>query len=280
MCTTGVLRLADGGYVLFKNKDFGRSHLDDQVSLDAEVFGVCGMTTWAGDDPTLDEYSGFSIGANAHGLLCCDSNVVTLDGLVNYDVMTEVALREGTDVVSAAEAIRAACAVSPVSWGNIMMIDAAGAASVEIRGTDVKIVPLERPTARSNHHVVLGHHELQEDHATTVLRFNAAQRRIDDATSLTDVFDLQASHDDGATGICNHTTLTTVYSYVLQRTAAGTTLHCLQGHPCSGAERASIKIPFGDQFSPDAVENFMKAYPTATKQNTAVQPETDHRRSQ
>lgn len=272
MCTTGVLRLTDGSYALFKNKDFGRSHLDDQVWLDAEVFGVCGMTTWAGDDPALDEYSGFSIGANAHGLLCCDSNVVTLDGLVNYDVMTEVALREGADVVSAAEAVQVACAASPVSWGNIVMIDATGAASIEIRGADVAIVPLEAATARSNHHVVLGHHELQEDHATTVLRLDAAQRRIETAATLTDVFDLQASHDDGDTGICNHTSLTTVYSYVLQRTVAGTTLHVLQGRPCSGAERVSIEIPFGDRFAPDAFERFMRVYPTTTKQNAAVQP--------
>ena len=74
------------------------------------------MTTWAGDDPANDDYSGFSIGADQKGLLCCDSNVVTFDGLVNYDVMTEVALRDGTDVVSATDAVRAACASAPTSW--------------------------------------------------------------------------------------------------------------------------------------------------------------------
>ena len=269
MCTTGVLSLVDGSSVLFKNKDFGRSHLDDRVWLDADVFGVCGMTTWAGDDPALDDYSGFSIGANSKGLLCCDSNVVTLDGFVNYDLMTEVALRQGVDVASAAEAIRAACEVSPASWGNIVMIDANGAASVEIRGADVVIVALEGPTARSNHHVVLGQHEMQEDHATTVLRLDAAQRRLEVATTLADVFDLQRSHDDGDSGVCNHVSLTTVYSYVLQRTESSITLHVLQGRPCSGAERVSIEIPFRDLFTPDAVEHFMRSYPTAAKQNTA-----------
>ena len=131
MCTTGVVRLVDGSYALFKNKDFGRSHLDDLLWVDGDRFGVMGMTTWAGDDPTLDRYSGFSIGANRHGVLCCDSNVVTLDGHQNYDVMTEAALRHGTDVPTAVEAIRAACAEEATSWGNLVMIDRHSAA-VEI----------------------------------------------------------------------------------------------------------------------------------------------------
>lgn len=270
MCTTGVLRFDDGTYALFKNKDFGRAHLDDRIWLDADVFGVLGMTTWAGDDPALDEYSGYSIGANRHGLLCCDSNVVTLDGLVNYDVMTEIALREGTDVASAAEAVRAACAAAPTSWGNLVLIDASAAASIEIRGSEVVVVSLDRPTARSNHHVVLGHHDWQEDHLTTDLRLASAQRRIADAASLDDVYALQASHDDGPTGVCNHhATLTTVYSYVLSRTGSRTTLHVVQGRPCSGVERVHLEIPFGAGAGSAEVARFLRDYPTATRENAA-----------
>lgn len=271
MCTTGVLRFADGGYALFKNKDFGRNHLDDRIWLDAELFAVLGMTTWAGDDPANDEYSGFSIGANGYGVLCCDSNVVTLDGHVNYDVMTELALREGTDVVSAAEAVRAACAAAPTSWGNLLLIDANTAASVEIRGREVVIVPLDGPTARSNHHVVLGHHELQEDHATTDLRLASAQRQVATAQGTADVFELLASHDDGSTGVCNHlTSLTTVYSYVLRCHGGRTSLDVVQGLPCSGAERVHLDIPFGTDSDPDSVEQFMQTYPSAVKQNAAL----------
>jgi len=120
-----------------KNKDFGRAHLDDQIVLDDTVFGVRGMTTWAGADPALDQFSGFSIGANRHGLLCCDSNVVTLDGLENYDVMTEVALRQGHDVSSAVEAVVSACGQRETSWGNLVLIDAERAVSLEIRGRAV-----------------------------------------------------------------------------------------------------------------------------------------------
>lgn len=273
MCTTGVLRLADGGYALFKNKDFGRVHLDDRIWLDGEVFGVLGMTTWAGDDPALDEYSGFSVGANAFGLLCCDSNVVTLDGHVNYDVMTEVALREGVDVASAAEAVRVACAAAPTSWGNLLLIDADSAASIEIRGSDAKVVPLDGPTARSNHHVVLGHHELQEDRDTTDLRLASAQRRVEAALDLADVHDLLASHDDGWTGVCNHhDALTTVYSYVLARRDGRTALDVVQGQPCSGAERVHLDLPFGADANAALVADVVEAYPSATKRNAATSP--------
>ncbi len=272
MCTTGVLRFADGSYALFKNKDFGRAHLDDRIWLDADVFGVLGMTTWAGDDPAIDEYSGFSIGANRHGLLCCDSNVVTLDGLVNYDVMTEVALRDGIDVASAADAVRVACASAPTSWGNLVLIDATSAASIEIRGHEVVVVPLDGPTARSNHHVMLGHHELQEDHVTTGPRLASAQRRIATADALVDVYELLASHDDGATGVCNHhPSLTTVYSYVLSRRSGRTVLDVVQGRPCSGAERVHLDIPFGDDAIPDSIDQFLEAYPSATKRNAAFE---------
>jgi hypothetical protein len=270
MCTTGVLRLADGGYALFKNKDFGRQHLDDRVWLDPAVFGVLGMTTWAGDDPATDEYSGFSIGANAHGLLCCDSNVVTLDGHLNYDVMTEVALRDGTDVASAVEAVRAACAEAPTSWGNLVLIDAESAASVEIRGRVVAIVPLDGPAARSNHHVVLGHHELQEDHATTDLRLASAQRQVAAAQHLDDVYELLASHDQGSTGVCNHLpALTTVYSYVLSCHDGRVALDVVQGLPCSGADRVHLDIPFGSSSDRDSVRHVLESYPTASKDNAA-----------
>lgn len=269
MCTTGVLRLPDGHHLLFKNKDFGRRHLDDRLVLDRDVFGVQGMTTWAGVDPALDRYSGFSIGANRHGLLCCDSNVVTLDGHENYDVMTEVALREGTDVRSAADAVAQACARRETSWGNLVMIDARGAAAVEIRGREVVVTELTAAAARSNHHVVLGMHPSQEDRTTSESRRAAAQRRLDVATSLDDVFALQRAHDDGDTGVCNHALHTTVYSYVLACRGGMVELHVAQGQPCAGAERIRLRVPLGDSYGAAAVEDFVAGYPSATKRNFA-----------
>jgi len=269
MCTTGVLRFADGSHALMKNKDFGRSHLDDQIVLDQTVFGVRGMTTWAGTDPALDQFSGFSIGANRHGLLCCDSNVVTLDGLENYDVMTEVALRQGRDVSSAVEAVVAACQQRETSWGNLVLIDAVRAVSLEIRGRAVQVVELSTATARTNHHVVLGFDPSQEDQVTSERRLDSAQRRLASASSLADIFALQRSHDHGDTGVCNHALHTTVYAYVITCRDNEIVLHVKQGQPCQVDEYHPISVPVGHRFSESAVREFLDKYPSANKMNYA-----------
>ena len=269
MCTTGVLRFADGSHALMKNKDFGRSHLDDQIVLDQTVFGVRGMTTWAGTDPALDQFSGFSIGANRHGLLCCDSNVVTLDGLENYDVMTEVALRQGRDVSSAVEAVVSACQQRETSWGNLVLIDAVRAVSLEIRGRAVQVVELSAATARTNHHVILGFDPSQEDQVTSELRLESAQLRLASASSLDDIFALQKSHDHGATGVCNHALHTTVYAYVLICKGNEVVLHVKQGQPCQSDAYHAISVPLGDHFSGSAASVFLDKYPTANKTNFA-----------
>ncbi|MEY2958402.1 MAG: hypothetical protein RLZZ01_970 [Actinomycetota bacterium] len=267
MCTTGVFRLADGRHAIFKNKDFGRTRLDDLCWVDEERFGVMGMTTWAatGDEP--DRHSGFSIGANRQGLLCCDSNVATLDGFRNYDDLTAIALSAGGGVPDAIAAIREVCSVDEVSWANLVMIDGRTAAAVEVRGDRVEVTELDGPTARSNHHVRLGWHELQEDAATTHERLASAQRRIEEVRSVDDVFELLASHDDGDSGVCNHSDLTTVYSYVLV-VGESTELHVLQGRPCSGAERVSLTVPFASPTSA-VVDGFLAAYPSDDSRNAA-----------
>ncbi len=228
------------------------------------------MTTWAGTDSALDQFSGFSIGANRHGLLCCDSNVVTLDGLENYDVMTEVALRQGHDVSSAVEAVVSACGQRETSWGNLVLIDAARAASLEIRGREVQVVELSAATARTNHHVVLGFDPSQEDQVTSELRLESAQLRLDSASSLDDIFTLQKSHDHGATGVCNHALHTTVYAYVLTSKDNEVVLHVKQGQPCQSDLYHSISVPLGDRFSESATSVFLNKYPTSNKTNFAT----------
>ena len=269
MCTTGVRRFSDGSYVLFKNKDFGRTHLDDRLWLDHDLFGVLGMTTWEGDDPSLDVHSGFSVGANRHGLLCCDSNVATLDHHVNYDVITEIALREGTDVATAVAAVRAACQRSPVSWANLVLIDAHSAAGVEIRGTTAHVVPFEGPTARSNHHVELGPHDRGQNSETSSDRLASAQRRVDAARDLDHVFELLSSHDGDGSGVCNHRDLTTVYSYVLHVHHGVCNLHVTQGQPCRNG-RTELTIPFGDRFDQQSAATFLREYPTHHIDNAAT----------
>ena len=263
MCTTGVLRLGAGDYLLFKNKDFGRTHFDDRLVTEPSVFGVQGVTTWAGTDPDLDQFSGFSIGANEHGLLCCDSNVRTLDGHANYDELTEIALREGRDVDSAVGAVQEAVESKPYLWANLIMIDEAAAAAVEVRGDRVKATALTGPTARSNHHVELKPHPDDDDTVTTQRRLAAAQRRLDQATGFDDVLALQRSHDDGDTGICNHQGYRTVYSYVLRRRGDTTALHVAQGQPCTQPELVELIVPLGARWSAGAAGDFRSSYPSA-----------------
>ena len=263
MCTTGVMRIGDRDYLLFKNKDFGRTHFDDRLVTEPSVFGVQGVTTWAGTDPDLDQFSGFSIGANEHGLLCCDSNVRTLDGHANYDELTEIALREGCDVDSAVGAVREAVESKPYLWANLIMIDAAAAAAVEVRGDRVEDTPLAGPTARSNHHVELRPHPEDDETVTTQKRLASAQRRLDEARGIDDVWALQRSHDDGDTGICNHQGYRTVYSYVLRRTGDTTALHVAQGQPCTDPERVELNVPLGKGWSADAAGEFRASYPSA-----------------
>ena len=263
MCTTGVLRLGDGDYLLFKNKDFGRTHFDDRLVTEPSVFGVRGVTTWAGTDPDADQFSGFSIGANAHGLLCCDSNVRTLEGHANYDELTEVALRRGTDVDSAVAAISEAVESRPYLWANLIMIDDAGAAAVEVRGDRVEATALAGPTARSNHHVELRPHPEDDDTVTTQKRLASAQRRLDEAGGIHDVFALQRSHDDVDTGICNHQGYRTVYSYVLRRSGDTTALHVAQGQPCTEPDRIELTVPLGVRWSAGAARDFRSSYPSA-----------------
>lgn len=262
-----MIRLSSGDYALFKNKDFGRSQFDDRVVLERDVFGVCGMTTWAGEDPNLDQFSGFSIGANSHGLLCCDSNVVTLEDHVNYDVMVEVALRQGSDVASAISAVREVVAEKPTSWGNMVLVDDHSAASIEIRGTEAVASPLIGANARTNHHIKLGEHSLQEDKVTTVSRFESATRRLSDVHSVEDIFSLLRSHDDGDTGVCNHALHHTVYSYVLLHQNGKTVLHVVQGKPCQNIPVVECLIPFGSTFSTESAKQFISQYPTANKSN-------------
>ena len=216
MCTTGVLRASDDEYLLFKNKDFGRAHFDDRVVLEPGVFGVEGITTWNDDDPANDHFSGFSIGANSAGLLVCDSNVRTVPDHENYDDLVEIALREGIDVTSAIAAVERAVSRRPYLWANLVMIDATGSGAVEVRGDHVHTSTPQPPLARSNHHVNLGAHPDDDDTSTSAHRLASAQRQVATAQGLDDIFALQQSHDEGDTGVCNHSLYETVYSYVLQ----------------------------------------------------------------
>lgn len=262
MCTIGLLRLAEDDYVLFKNKDFVRSRFEDRLVVESEIFGAMGTTTWAGADGDSDHFSGLSIGANASGLLCCDANVRTLEDHENYDDLVEIALRSGTDVGSATDAVRSAVDRKPYLWANLLMIDANRSASIEVRSNRVEVVPLDGPTARANHHVVMGANEEDDDTVTSQLRYESAQRRIESVSTLEDVFALQRSHDNGDTGVCNHSLYQTVYSYVLRYRGGKTSLYVSQGHPCENSTPEELVLPIGKPWSITNEAEFRAAYPS------------------
>ena len=103
-------------------------------------------------------------------------------------------------------------------------------------------------------------------------RLASAQRRIWQVRTLGYIFALQEAHDDGPTGVCNHSDLTTVYSYVLHAAADGVVLYVVQGRPCSGAPRVRVPVPLGDACTPTAAARFFETYPSATKRNAAPDP--------
>lgn len=269
MCTIGVVRFGDGSYGLFKNKDFGRTSFDDQIVLEPSVFGVSGLVTWAGNDPSLDEFSGFSIGANAHGLLCCDANVKTVPGHENYDDLVEIALRTSSDFVGAVEAVADAVARRPYHWGNLVLIDRDLAGAIEVRGNRIEVVVSDGPTIRTNHHIALGATEDGDNTSTSQPRFEAARRLIDDAGSVGDLYDLMRSHDDGAGGICAHGEHQTVYGYVLHHGRNEVALSVTQGSPCRSRPPTRLPVPLGNSWSAEAADGFREAYPSARSDASA-----------
>lgn len=238
MCTIGVRHFAPDDYILFKNKDFGRPHHDDRLVLDRDVFGVVGVSTWARSDPADDVLSGISLGANSAGLFCCDANVRGAEGQSNYDELVEIH------------------SAPAAGWPKEWLLS-------KPRDQTVAVTPLSGATARSNHHLELAAEGDPDVGPTTARRLVGAQRRVEAATSIEELFALQDAHDDGVTGICSHEGHQTVYSYVLRRRGESTTLYVTQGHPCVTDARIELLVPIGRDWSEEAMASFRDRYPSA-----------------
>ena len=255
-----------GDYLLFKNKDFGRMNFDDQVVISRDVFGIRGTTSWAGTDSEGDQFSGFSIGANKHGLFCADSNVrEEPPSGTNYDVLTEIALTEGSDVATAVEALQQALSVESFWCANLMLVDPSTVAVVEIKGSELYCSLEPGLATRTNHHVHFGVTATDDDVVTSADRLDWSYRRLSRSADLLDVLELQRSHDGGQTGICNHSSYETVYSYVLMRTDDGIRLLVTQGHPCGDGLTQDLLLPLGESWSREAAAEVRAAFPSADR---------------
>lgn len=262
MCTIGAVKFSESNYCLFKNKDFASADLPDQLVLTPDIFGVRGVENFDTAANQKGIFSGFSIGANKFGLLCADTNVkVTGDNGRNYDLLVELALRQGRDVPTALAAIKNSLQKQPSWWGNLILTDDRIFAAVEVRGTHMRVEYGQDRIVCTNHQPSFGETTAHVAASTSVLRLEAAQRRIGMATAVSDILALQKAHDDGETGICNHTSLQTVYSYLLQQIDGELQLYVTRGAPCEHGAHHLLTIPLGTAWSPDTVAQFTASYP-------------------
>ena len=267
MCTIGTLRVGSDEYLLFKNKDFGRDYFDDQIFLSEDILGVQGASTWANSDSSQDQFSGFSIGANRYGLFCCDANVREEPPKGrNYDLLTEIALREGADVESAIDAVDRAVGRHPYWCANLVLVDGDTSAAIEVHGNEIAIERHTERLTRTNHHLLFDAREIDEDTITTESRLAFSRERLTNANSIEDIQGLQASHDsnDGTTGICNHSAHQTVYSYIFHCRRGEISLLARQGRPCSGSVYHYLIPPIGNQWSEEDEAVFRANYPSAS----------------
>ncbi|MBL09063.1 MAG: hypothetical protein CL402_00860 [Acidiferrobacteraceae bacterium] len=261
MCTIGAVRLG-AEYLLFKNKDFGRDSFNDEIVISKSVMGVKGVSTWASPDSSADQFSGFSIGANEHGLFCCDANVreEPLDGQ-NYDRLTEIALTEAHSVETAILALQDAVSSRAYWCSNLVMIDQETLAVVEVHGHKIAVERQSKKITRTNHHLLFDGSETDGDTITSKSRLSYSQKRIDRMMSIDDIYSLQTSHDNFTTGICNHAVHQTVYSYILYFKDDEIKLYVKKGRPCETDQYEELVLPFGAMWTEEKEREFRVRYP-------------------
>lgn len=262
MCTIGAIILGEEEYLLFKNKDFARPKFNDRIVSNKDWFGPQGLETFSQDPSTPDVYSGLSIGANKHGLLACVNHVkITDPEHANYDILVELVLSEARDVESAKQAIEEYLANQACWWGNVVLTDGKSVAAVEVRDQEMRVEENDSRIVRANHQPMFGEKASSDGIKCSDKRFFSADLRVGIIDSTEEVFEMLSAHDDGRTGICNHRKeLSTVYSYVLHKNPDRTRIYLSQGQPCK-SPRATMRVPLGKSWSPEAVKKFIARYP-------------------
>lgn len=243
-CTVGCKVLAHAReLVLFKNKDFGWDRFEDSLIYDEELFAVQGTVNW---DASVGEvaFSGVSVGANAAGLLCADTNIKTLKRAKNYDLLVELVLRKAATIDEAVEVVEEAIRRERYGWANLVVATAKEVAALEVSG---RVVVARDPVsiARANHFILNPDYRIDYHNSPgTKSRFADASRLVPRAGRLEDFYAVCRWHRSlkRADSICNHGSIRTVYSYIFHYCAGRLTLHVAQGNPCRTSYRA-IEIP-------------------------------------
>jgi hypothetical protein len=147
-----------------------------------------------------------------------------------------------------------------------MLVDGVTSAAIEVHGSEIAIERHTERLTRTNHHLLFDARQMGEDTITTESRLAFSQERLTNANSIEDIQGLQASHDsnDGTTGICNHSTHQTVYSYILHYQDGEVSLLVRQGRPCSRGVYHCLTPPIGNQWSQEREALFRSNYPSAS----------------
>lgn len=264
MCTIGAMALGQNEYLLFKTKDFARPRFEDRVEVKRDWFGPLGLETFADDPAIPNVFSGLSIGANRNGLLCCVNHVKTTgDASLNYDLLTQAALAEAENVLSAIEVIESHTKQQPYWWGNVILADGRHLAAVEVRGNHIRSESSTDRIFRVNHQPLFGESRSPDGINCSANRFASASRRMPQVSSLEGILEMLTTHDDGETGICNHGhEYKTVYAYVLHHKSGNTALYVAHGNPCQ-SDWIRLTVPIGHNWSSAAADEFVKQYPGA-----------------
>ena len=249
MCTIGAVRVDDGGYALFKNKDFARA-VPDALTVDDERFIVRGVADFAaattdGPSRSSTRWSGASMGANRHGLMVADAHVRDRGAThQNYDELAALALST-TTVDEAIDRIRVSVARLPSWWGNLVLVDAHTMVAAEVRDAEVRVARSDRAIVRTNHHFLFDDGFVETGDGRSADRHRATARELPTLATVEAIERLLAGHfTSEPTGICNHLPeRTTVASYVLVRGLGGGQARIRHGHPCMAGASVQVSLP-------------------------------------
>ena len=143
------------------------------------------------------------------------------------------------------------------------MTDGKQVAALEVREQEIKIEENNDRIVRANHQPLFGDEQSPDGVATSADRFFSADLRAHIIETTEEVFEMLAAHDNGGTGICNHSKeINTVYSYVIHKNPKRTRIYLCQGNPCK-TPRATMRVPLGATWSPEAAKKFLSRYPGA-----------------
>ncbi len=261
-CTIGAKVFEPGKwFVLFKNKDFKRERFEDELLIEKDLFGIRGVESWAAPNGEIsDTFSGFSLGINSSLLFLADANIKSLARKRNYDVLTEHALRNASEARQV-QGVLSREIPKGYGWTNMVAVDGRDIVALEV-GNHVNVERGKKFAARTNHFLLTPGWKVDyHQDSGTKTRMRDASTKLREARNLQDIFELLKTHRslEGATSVCNHGTLHTVYSYVFEMRDGKLSLNVAQGNPC---QNDYVKVDISFPITESVAERILEVYPS------------------